>query len=64
MGTKLSTPREALGPCGAIAGGPKDPTRHLFQVEATIKPITEGAEVAISVLFKIENVERSANAGF
>ena len=49
----LRTPQEARGPCRAIADGPEDPTRHLFQVKATIEPITKAAQVAISLLLKI-----------
>jgi hypothetical protein len=62
--TKLRSLLKALGPCGVIAAGPEDPPLHLFEVEATIEPISEGAQVAINLLLKLYGVERSAEAGF
>ena len=43
MGSKLRTPQEALWPCSATAGSSEDPPCHLFEVEAAIESITEGA---------------------
>jgi hypothetical protein len=36
----------------AVAGGPWDSPSHLFQVKAATEAITEGAEIAFSILLK------------
>jgi hypothetical protein len=50
-------PQEVFGPCGAVAGDHAGLSYYLFQVEATIEAITEGAQKATKRLACLSNLK-------